>query len=218
MYNFSKNTILFLFLFIGIGKMNAQFNFKTGYAYNVFRPNFINAYIDNRSKDINPATGLAMKNVAFIDGVDMGFRYQGEGINAESGYVRKWVDRLGYLGPNASKEKFRLSGNSYYFGLGIAGDRMGLGAQGSYDTYTINTRSAGAKKSTTIFNGHTWAMEYYISYEHNLSNQMAIQWRPFVYIPFSKIDVSSIDKSNGATQNENFKMWGIKMLIYHGGQ
>jgi hypothetical protein len=218
MYKFYNHIFIFLFFFIGIGKINAQFNFKTGYGYNVFRPNYINQYIDNRSKDLNPATGLAMKNVTFIDAVDMGFRYQGNGGNIEAGYVRKWVDRLGYLGPTASKEKFRLSGNSFYVGLGIAGEKMGLGAQGSYDTYTINVRSAGAKKSTTIFNGHTWTMEYYISYEHNLSNQMAIQWRPFVSIPFSKIDVASIAPSNGAVQNDNFKMWGIKMIIYHGAQ
>jgi hypothetical protein len=220
-----RNIFLTLFFIIAVKYCcNAQLNVKVGYCtqYNTFKQT------NNLFKNYNSSSSeisKKYKSFHFLHGLELGLRYHVTetlafdlGLSSVSTLDNK-TSRL--INAVVIKDEWKISNRFIALGIENIYGTFGYGVQLGYSKWKYLKDFVGADSKQTIYEDNSLNLRFNFIIQAKSGNT-AFALKPFYNYPFSKENISVVDKTlNGSTANnvmENFQGFGLGVVFYNGPQ
>ena len=219
--------LLFLFLLLG-GQAAAQLNLKIGYSLSVLDPQNLNETV-KAFNEANPWYDDKLKDLNLFNGLLIGFRNKWEGVALEFTWSTKFASqRIEGIRPDDNKSVFRENfyriqsfsfGPEFYFG------NIGIGATLDASDVTIRTLKSQEPNEIPVLDEFTLSTHLFASYHIKTGDFMSLCFRPFVQLPFDRINTFSFEEelfpgttNDSADYDDNFLNFGLMIIFYNGNQ
>jgi hypothetical protein len=219
-----RKLLLFWIIMISVAGVSAQLNTEIGYSVSYMSGISTNKIIDRYNQ--NQEMIRDMKNLNFIDGFNAGLTYRKGivkyGVFWESQTAKRTAIE-GTLTGVASEKTLLYYFNSIGGGLAMMGNNIGLGATLDYSLFRLKTNKSGIKERIDIIKDNYFSNKLYLIFNFRLNNRLAVEFKPFVRIPWTNTDLYPMADYLGVVRNtdfstSNFVYYGISFSILNGRQ
>lgn len=219
-----RKLLLFLVSFAFVTAVSGQFNTEIGYSFSYLTGPSTNNIIDNYNQ--NQEMIRKMQNLNFADGFNAGLTYKTGlakfGIFWESQTAKK-TGIEGTLTGAASEKTLLYYFNSIGGGLALMGNKFGLGATLDYSLFRLKTNKSGIKERIDIIKDNHFSNKAYLIFNLRINSRMAIEFKPFVRIPWKNMELQPMADYLGVGMDpdfrtSNFVFYGVSFSILNGRQ
>lgn len=211
---------IFLFLQCGYG----QLNIKVGYNLNYSSLESHN-HIFSEFNTARPWLTSEFKDIHFSSGLQVGLRYRIDNIALDLTWDRATNERIADgitpAGSDFSKELMYIN-NRIGLGLESYNKYFGIGANVNYDILQINSTQPNSESSKSIMQNERFASKVYLIFTSIGSDIIAISLQPYVAIPWSHFNLSTLARHLEVLSNEgniqNNLHFGFSLVFYNGPQ
>jgi len=229
---------LFLALcFIGIAASEglAQFNVKIGYSLARVSPEVSNQILAvfNEQQELFFDDYVPMADLKWVNGVGLGARYRVGGSSLELSWENLSRDReLQGINqtdvnsrPVSLTREFQYSFNMFMLTFETKYDMFGIGSAIGRNFVSLSEETTNGTGKSRIISRNADAAQtfarFHLSFNFSGSGTVAFAIKPYIQIPLSKVDISSmasyLDVSQ-AQSDESYPMFGLSFNFYNGRQ
>ena len=220
----SKKLMVFFLALASITSISAQFNTEIGYSLSYITDPSNKLIIDKYNQ--NQEMIRNMKNIRFINGFNAGLTYRTGLVRFGGFWESQTAKRTGIEGSllGEAREKALF----YYFnsiggGIALIGNYMGIGATVDYSLFRLKTSKSGVKERINVINVNHFSNKAYLIFYLRLNSKLAIEFKPYVRIPWKNVDLYPMADYLGvsrdpAFRSANFFYYGISFSILNGRQ
>lgn len=166
-----------------------------------------------------------MKNIKTMHGINIGLRYK---VTDASSFELSWenlgTDVLAFgERDNGSFEETEIfyTFNQYFLSYQSYFGDIGLGSSIGYNNVKIQER-LNAERRSTLDIPNQWVARINLSYNFGASDKVSLSLQPFVQIPITSVDLSSLSSNFGIDplqdNDETFLTYGLTLVFYNGRQ
>lgn len=220
-----KHLLLCCFILLGY-TLFGQLNLRVGYSLGFFEPVVTNDIL----ADYNQNTAWldeSFKSIRLVNGLTFGARYRFGAIGFEGFWSNKFLQRTA-SGVNPADNRFtsqqlNLSINSYSGGAQIYfSEHLSIGGSVDATHYQARRSTNINSAKTTILREFTLSSHLYFSAELRSSPNVAISFRPYVFLPWGELDMIPFGEALGSSgtgqMRENLFHYGIMLVFCNGPQ
>ncbi len=218
--------ILFSLLLVPIS-IQAQINLKTGYSISYANPNIVNDILDGFNQTNDDWLDKSFKSMHIMHGMDVGMRYKTyDVVGIELGWSNKFsksiAEGIDPVNNESYYRKLNYNQNQFMFGLeSLVNNRWGFGASIDYNLVNVKLKRATGSSKSKIVKDNNWSSHFFITYHTKPGNGVSLGIRPFVIIPWTKIDYrdlsNELNETNSTEKLEgDFPFFGIAFLFFNG--
>lgn len=207
---------------------SAQFNIRIGYVGAVMGPEQLNNIAQRYNRE-NPWLADELRDLNLINGFTFGLRNRWESFGLEFSWTSKIARRVtGGVDPAQNKEiyktyLYRLG--SFSAGAEIFRDNLTLGGSIDISDFVVRRQYEDDPKPVRFLEESFVAGTLYLGYEIKTSQVLALSFRPYVQIPFQRVNIFPYEEeffpnttANPDDQQENLVNFGLMLLFYNGKQ
>ena len=207
-------------------EVEAQLNLKIGYSLSVLDPRQVNESI-KAFNEANPWYDDKLRDLNLINGVTIGFRNKWESVALEFSWSSKFNSKfIEGVRPDDNELVFReviFRIGSFSFGPEFLFDNIGIGATLDASDFTIRSSKSKEPNELTILDEFSLSSHIFASYHIQTGDFLSLCFRPFVQIPFDRINTFEFEKElfPGTTNdpenyNDSFLNFGLMIIFYNG--
>jgi hypothetical protein len=217
--------IAFMLLFVVLSsKVSSQVNIKIGYNldYSSFQSH--NALLKSYNES-NSWLTQEFNNVGFLNGVQIGARLRNEFAGIDISWERTAAERNA-SGVNPSNltvnQNLAYKLNRYSVGFEVYPKIVGIGANISYERFSISNSVDGLEAKNQILKEDRFSNRFYLIFTASGTERLGISLQPYVSIPWSHYNISPLKSyldvrtdQHNIQQNLHF---GFSLVFYNGPQ
>lgn len=201
----------------------SQVNIKIGYGANWLNPEVHNS-IYSEYNSAHPWLDNELQDLKFLQGLQLGLRYRTDyDVALEltwANYFKRNISTGTDPADNASFYR-RVSYNMNEVGLGLEYifGSIGLGTSINGDFLRTGIRRTEGGNTRTLSNDLALSSSILISIHSGKSGLLSATIRPYVKIPWTSFDFSSLNTElNGTSQNltDDFMTFGVSLIFFNG--
>lgn len=221
-----KVRLFLFFIFCGTIQYSfAQLNLISGYTGAYYQVDEYNSVIENRKMSLDTFR-RSFSEMNFLNGASIGFNYRMDGVSIEA----LWTERIKIdqeqtidliTGDANGKVGLTNRHRSISLGINVHIAELILGTSVNADLFRQNINFPQSDPSR-ILNEQFWSSRIHLGWFKELNYTSAISLQPYIYIPWSDINLAAMDRqlNESRTSNlpQNMMHFGISLFLYNGPQ